>query len=107
MDKFIITESHLTLLKNAFVGWDGCEYGAPAIDCKRPYGNSDVELDIAELLGWEYSEDGLDDDMSELASKIHKETKTVLQICLVTGEFKTGVYVKTDKYDNTSWVRKV
>ena len=30
--------------------WDDCEFGAPAIDCKRPYGNSDVYNDIAKIL---------------------------------------------------------
>ena len=30
---------------------DDCEYGAIGIDCKRPFGNSDVEGDILELIG--------------------------------------------------------
>lgn len=30
---------------------DDCEYGAIGVDCKRPFGNSDVEGDILELLG--------------------------------------------------------
>lgn len=29
---------------------DDCEYGAIGVDCKRPFGNSDVEGDILELL---------------------------------------------------------
>ncbi len=30
---------------------DNCEYGAIGIDCKRPFGNSDVEGDILEMIG--------------------------------------------------------
>lgn len=30
---------------------DDCEYGAIGVDCKRPFGNSDVEGDILEILG--------------------------------------------------------
>ena len=38
-----------------FVDWNDCEYGAPTIDPKRPYGNSDVEHEIIAILGWEWS----------------------------------------------------
>jgi len=30
---------------------DDCEYGAIGVNCKRPFGNSDVEGDILELIG--------------------------------------------------------
>ena len=30
---------------------DNCEYGAVGVDCKRPFGNSDVEGDILEIIG--------------------------------------------------------
>jgi len=29
---------------------DNCEYGGIGVDCKRPFGNSDVEGDILEFL---------------------------------------------------------
>lgn len=44
------TVDHLTLLKEACWGWDDAEFGAAAMDAKRPYGNSDVEEDLAEHL---------------------------------------------------------
>ena len=47
---FEIKDEHIKLLRNAYIGWDDCEFGAPAIDCKRPYGNSDVYGDIARIL---------------------------------------------------------
>lgn len=28
-----------------------CEYGGIGVDCKRPFGNSDVEGDILEIIG--------------------------------------------------------
>lgn len=44
------TVDHLTLLKESCWSWDDCEFGAPSMDPKRPYGNSDVEDDLAEHL---------------------------------------------------------
>lgn len=99
---FELTEDHLKLLKNAYVDWDGCEYGAPAIDCKRPYGNSSVGQDIAEILGWEYDE-LYDSDVLNEASIIHNETQTALQIILTTQSFETGTYRKMNEYDDRSW----
>jgi hypothetical protein len=45
-----ITRDHLTLLAHAHWRMSDCEYGAPEMDGKRPYGNSGVEDDLAELL---------------------------------------------------------
>lgn len=51
----------LKILAGAFFKeliWDdGCEYGNPGLDCKRPFGNSDVEGDILELLDAEQEGD--------------------------------------------------
>jgi hypothetical protein len=44
------TVDHLTLLKQTCWRMSDCEFGAAEIDGKRPYGNSDVEDDLAELL---------------------------------------------------------
>jgi hypothetical protein len=101
---FMVTEDHLKLLRRAYVGWDGCEYGAPAIDCKRPYGNSDVVGDIAQILGWPRP-DGDDWDWpgpeaSERARKLHEETATVLQIILITGRMEAGLYVRSHSWTN-------
>ena len=40
--EFTLTVDHITLLNNMWVDWSDVEYGAPEIDPKRPYGNSDV-----------------------------------------------------------------
>ena len=48
--RFTVTDEHLRLLRRAYVFWDETEFGAPGINAKRPYGNSDVYGDIAEIL---------------------------------------------------------
>ena len=100
--EFTVTDEHLKLLRRAYVGWDDCEFGAPAIDCKRPYGNSDVIADIAEILEvpddqWRDEDEDAFPDAEEAFTKLHAETAIVLQIALATGEFRPGRYVR-EKY---------
>ncbi len=106
--EFTLTEDHVKLLRHMYVGWGYAEYGAPEIDPKRPYGNSNVEHDIAEILGWEFVEtvDGpmMTPGQPERAAEIHKETETALQVVLRVGAFEPGVYV-ADKY-RRNWRRK-
>lgn len=93
--RFTITEEHLKLLQRMYVSWEDCEFGAPSIDCKRPYGNSDVYGDIAEILGIKSSDDE-DEPFTEAQhkamNKIHKEMKTVLQIGVRLLKFEVGSY---------------
>lgn len=100
--EFTVTDDHLKLLRRAYVSWDDCEFGAPEIDCKRPYGNSDVIGDLAEIFGIETDDEGdVPDDVRENLVRTHAETAVVLQIALATGEFRTGRYV-CDKY-SANW----
>lgn len=92
---FEVTEDHLKLLKHSHVMWRDMEYGAPMIDPKRPYGNSSVESDITEILGW-------DEEDSQRAEKIHRELEKVLQIVLVTQKFEPGLYNLENPY-TTDW----
>lgn len=80
---FEVKKEHLILLQNAYISWDSCEFGAPGIDPKRPYGNSYVLGDIAELLNISFNEDEEfnDKDYSYMNS-LHKEIEIVLQIVL-------------------------
>ncbi len=92
-DRFTVTEAHLKLARRMYVRWDGSiEYGAPAVDPKRPYGNSDVEGDMRHILG-------LDEDAETEGAlrELHEQMTTVLQIALRTGQFGAGEYV-TDPY---------
>lgn len=78
-----MTDEHLKLLRRAYVSWENCEFGAPSIDCKRPYGNSDVITDICEILGWKIPQTMPGAACMEgHASKIHEETETALEIIL-------------------------
>src|SRR4028118_696601 len=73
--RFELTADHIKLIRRMNVGWQSCEAGAPEIDPKRPYGNSCMVGDVAEILGWEVDEDeGLTDAQRERAEAIHLPT---------------------------------
>lgn len=97
---FTVTPDHVALLRRAYVGWDDCEFGAPAIDCKRPYGNSAVEHDMAEILEWPVGEDGPDADQRARLREIHEGTRTALQIFLLTGRMEPGEYRRSESWTN-------
>jgi len=101
--EFTVTHEHLRLLRRAHVSWGEGEFlGAPSINSKRPYGNSNVYADIADILGVPYGE--WDDealnplpDAAWRFARLHAETGIALQIALATGEFRTGRYVRDDE----------
>jgi hypothetical protein len=101
--KFTVTEDHLKLSRRMCVDWSTRVFGAPEIDPKRPYGNSNPSQDVAEILGWKFDpEDGLSNEMEEKAMSIHRQMDKVLQIGLVTGKFEAGEYVM-DECHIHSW----
>lgn len=104
IEKFTLTEQHIKLLRKANVSWDCSEFGAPAIDPKRPYGNSHVIGDIAEILEAPLDEDGepSDEDFERLQT-VHCETHTALQVVLEAGTFEPGNYER-EQYVG-SWKR--
>jgi hypothetical protein len=100
--EFTVTGEHLRLLRRAYVSWEEGEFlGAPSIDSKRPYGNSDIYRDIAEILDVPESE-WADEDFNPSPDaewrflRLHVETAVALQVALATGEFRTGRYVRED-----------
>jgi len=120
---FEIKPEHLKLMKKMQVGWQDCEFGAPEIDPKRPYGNSGVEQDMLEILGFKELKEGIFEfkldgqkwllkgedraniylegkDEEELVKKLkelHKSMEFALSICLETQKFKAGIYER-EKY---------
>jgi hypothetical protein len=58
--------------------------GAPAVNIKRPYGNSDREGQM-------------DEKTVAKAVALHRDMETVLQIGLCTGRFKEGLSWKLVK----------
>lgn len=74
----------LTLIDNFNWGWNTCEYGAPAVDPKRPFGNStDIDSDVLRILG--EKPDGMFSDeysekQREYAANLYTQTLGVLTV---------------------------
>lgn len=104
-ETFTLTEQHIKLLRKADIYWNMDEFGAPGINPKRPYGNSDVIGDIAEILGVTIDPDfGPDGATEKRLTTLHRETGTALQIVLDTGTFEPGRYER-EQYGLTPWKR--
>ncbi len=106
--RFIVTEEHLKLLPHLWFNYDDwTEFGAPAVDPKRPYGNSDVYNDLAEHLGiereldeWDEERELTDEEQDRLL-KLHQEMTSVLNIMVRNNGVRVGEYV-ADRY-NVDW----
>jgi hypothetical protein len=94
IETFKLTQDHIKLLQAAYIDWYDCEYGAPGIDCKRPYGSSGEEIikDVRKILGRKLSETQV--------RKIHEELEIALQIVLYTLSFKPGTYIREFPFRN-------
>lgn len=109
---FTVTEDHLKLARQMNISYDAyAEYGAPCVDPKRPYGNSNVEGDIAEILGWELFEDAdgdrhLSAEQRDAAERMHREMETVLQILVRQLAIEPGEYRRPNDY-GSDWARAV
>jgi hypothetical protein len=87
---FTLTEDHLKLARRMSVDWWADEFGAPGIDPKRPYGNSDVIEDVLDIVG---ADPGLGDKGNVArAVRLHEGMQTALEIFLRTGSFEVGYY---------------
>ncbi len=100
---FEVHDDHLKLMKRTYFSWDHCEYGAPSVNPKRPYGNSDVEHDIAGVLGLELAEDDygslrLSEEQSEYCANRHLEMEAFFQILCRFGEIPSGKYAREATY---------
>lgn len=117
-DLFELTADHVTLLRAARVQWQDDETGAPEIDPKRPYGNSDVADDVIELLGLctpgqiarhrrpEY--EAYSEERRKFALDIHRETTAALQIVLGCQTFEPGAFrYISGPYESPKWERTV
>jgi hypothetical protein len=113
--RFTVTEDHLKLLRRAWVdSWyesEGVYGGAPGINAKKPYGNSWIEHDIAEILDipredwdWANADENPPVEVGERLMRLHVETMVALQIVLATGEFRPGAYAR-DAAGSIGWRR--
>lgn len=124
--KFNLRPEHLKLMSKFSVGWNDCEFGAPEIDPKRPYGNSDVYQDMIEILGFKELREGVYEftlfgekwilkgedkyniyldgkDEEKLCGKLrelHEETEKALSVCLSALSFDEGMYERDDLSDD-------
>lgn len=112
---FEIKKEHLRLLKRMCWGWQDCEYGAPEVSPKRPYGNSSVLEDIKEIVHPEgelpmtpcpHCEEEIktyphNDTYYE---KLHSDMETVLGIISYTQKVEEGIY-KTQTDYSDDWVK--
>jgi hypothetical protein len=107
MKTFVVRKEHLKLAKRMVVYWNtNCYLGAPAVDSKRPYGDSSILENIGEIIG-EKPEDK-DGDYPIYSERqllrfgnLHKDMEHVVQILLANLGLKQGVY-EADDYD-TNW----
>jgi len=109
--KFTVTEDHLKLLRHLCDGglyWDPGEgYGAPCMNPKKPYGNSDVPQDVARIVGapdsdlqqWDHDR-GPTAEVEDHYLRLHVEAGIALKIALATGEFRSGRYTRTSAESN-------
>lgn len=105
-----MTEDHIKLVRNFNIDWcDGYD-GAPMVNNKRPYGNSDVVNHIHKILNgdgvsfYELSE-YTQNELEERYLDLHRETMYALQIILWTGKFEPGTYVDTGI--GSEWIRVI
>ena len=102
--KVVVTQEHVLLLKYLEIRWNDDAYeGAPEVDLKRPYGNSAVWTDIAEILEWDLVEDqwggsDLTREQGERARTLHREMEAVLQVLVQNPtDFAPGTWVNVSR----------
>lgn len=80
-----------------------CEYGSIGTDCKRPFGNSDVEGDILEIIG--VKPEGDDGDRECWSSKQREYAATLYD---AVGKFIYEKYATAYKEgcEHTGWERR-
>jgi hypothetical protein len=98
-EHFTVTEQHLKLLSEMWIGWKQTAYGygVPCVDAKRPYGNTGVLGEIIDILElpYEYDEDldGYSDEVESHVRRLHHETLIAMQIVCRNAHIKPGEYV--------------
>lgn len=124
---FIVTKFHIALAKRTFFTHYANE-NAASVDQNRPYGNSDIMEDLAEI----YLETLVDDydgkpeivrtedeqelililgdrvirrgdELTELLNKTQAEMVKVYQILTSNLGIREGEYIQTRQYDALSW----
>jgi hypothetical protein len=105
VESFIVTQYHINLLRRMHIDWCYDEFGSPAVDPKRPFGNSDVYQDMLEILGLHQPDEWTDiaPEQADYLNSIYAQTAVALQILVSTGNVEPGEYTR-EKY-SSNWVR--
>lgn len=96
-----LTKDHIKLLQEAEWRWNNCEFGAPMIDPKRPFGFSGGQYEqMAEILGIELCEDAdgerhLSRAQEEHVSKIWSELLDAIKIIMENADTILQSWEKT------------
>lgn len=107
-----VTADHLLLLQRLNLGWCSYAYqGAPGVDPRRPFGNGDLERDIADILGWTLETPATDGPpaLSQAQSfecvRLFGELLICLQILTSTLSLQPGRYVRAAKWSHGAYTR--
>jgi hypothetical protein len=95
--EFEVMPAHIALLRRANTGWEGHGWvGAPSLLRKRPFGNSDVYADMAQIVdGRDYISDHEVLEEEEVRyDQLLGELALVLEIVLQSGSFEPGHYTR-------------
>lgn len=96
--RFTVTENHVKLLRRLVIrDYPDFEWGGPAVDFKRPFGNGDRDRDMRRILGWPEAPEYAARD-AEL-DRLYGDLGTVLEIFLRTGSMEPGTYVTPRYHD--------
>ncbi len=108
VNKFELTLEHIMLARKLNFDWSNEYYlGAPCVNVKCPYQDSDVLMSIAEIIGLvifedEYKEKYLSEEQAKYCEKLHKEMHIAISVMLASADFKPGTY-QTREYSNIDW----
>lgn len=98
MTRFTVTGDHIKLLQRLNIS-ENIHNGFPTVDPKRPFGNSDVYRDMAEILDHENTEDGeISPERQESYDELLSEMKTVLEILISNLSLLPGEYRQECSY---------
>ena len=112
-----VRPEHLLLLRHANVSDVGSYTGTSGLDAKRPFGNSDIQADMLELLlpeEWAAARAASDDGEAEECLRVScerdldrllDELRGVLQVSLGVLRFEEGVY-RRPKYHHAGGVTR-
>lgn len=100
MPTFTITKDHIKMMQALCFTWEDCEYGGPAVDCKRPFGNSgrhQIVLDMAQVMGIPQEkimdlQGELIEPEAERLEALYRDMEKVLAIVMRTLSFEPGTY---------------